>query len=66
MQTSLSYANPELYVVWTSQDKPVADYDIRSIDTNGHSQFFVVRIVCSVWWGEAEVSAFAISRAVSQ
>ncbi|MGR3893199.1 DUF3883 domain-containing protein [Pseudomonas sp. 1176_21] len=35
----MGYANPELYVVWTSQDEPVADYDIRSIDTNGQPRW---------------------------
>lgn len=38
----MGLTNPELYVVWTSQDEPGADYDIRSIDINGQPRWLEV------------------------
>ncbi|MNQ94588.1 hypothetical protein D3C85_1101100 [compost metagenome] len=44
----MGYANPELYVVWTSQDEPGADHDIRSIDINGEPRWIEVKSTTGV------------------
>lgn len=44
----MGYAKPELYVVWTSQDDPGADHDIRSIDINGEPRWIEVKSTTGV------------------
>lgn len=44
----MGYANPEQYVVWTSQDEPSADHDIRSIDINGQPRWIEVKSTTGV------------------
>ncbi|SDA75387.1 MULTISPECIES: DUF3883 domain-containing protein [unclassified Janthinobacterium] len=44
----MGYAEPERYVIWTSRDEPGADYDIRSIDTNGRPRWIEVKSTTGV------------------
>jgi len=42
------YPEPERYVIWTSQDEPGADHDIRSIDAQGRPRWIEVKSTTGV------------------